>query len=241
MERMGHGCPDNNPDSACHLLFGGTRDVEQDAAIWDIQMRLNRLEKDSQLAKQGMAQINVTLQTLAAELDSQEADLMTIRTTCENLNLAIDQLQLSTTGSVGFLQQEINDVLAMIHDGTIDIDTLYSLASKLQGTMDDLQMITNNNTKNIAVIQGYNNITEIVDPCGDGPGFDEIFLRLGDGRLVASFSDNANGLNTRFSVLNPNDSQLYITTDATSCVFKLPASGPNAKRVCWGTNYATCK
>lgn len=63
----------------------------------------------------------------------------------------------------------------------------------------------------------------IVNPCGDAPGiYDEVFLKLQNGTLIASFSDNANGQNTRFSVLTAGS---YQTTDGDNCVFTLDSSG----------------
>jgi hypothetical protein len=60
-------------------------------------------------------------------------------------------------------------------------------------------------------------IVELVNPCGDAPYiYDELFLRLGNGRLVASFSDNSSGKNTRFSELVPGS---YMTTDGDGCIF----------------------
>jgi hypothetical protein len=62
----------------------------------------------------------------------------------------------------------------------------------------------------------------LVNPCGDAPGiWDEIFLRLANGQLVASFSDNANGNNTRFSILTPGT---YETTDGDNCMFTVDNS-----------------
>lgn len=64
---------------------------------------------------------------------------------------------------------------------------------------------------------------EIVDPCGDKPGvYDEVFIRFQDGRLIASFSENANGKNTRFSLITAGS---YVTTDGTLCFFSVDAQG----------------
>lgn len=63
---------------------------------------------------------------------------------------------------------------------------------------------------------------ELVDPCGDTPGvYDEVFLRLANGKLLSSFSDNANGQNTRFSILVPGN---YITTDGSHCSFTVDSN-----------------
>lgn len=63
----------------------------------------------------------------------------------------------------------------------------------------------------------------LLDPCGDAPGrYDEIFLKLSNGTILASFSDNVSGLNTRFSVLSPGT---YQTTDGDNCIFTINALG----------------
>lgn len=63
----------------------------------------------------------------------------------------------------------------------------------------------------------------LVNPCGDAPGvYDEILIKLANGQLVASFSANANGNNTRFAVLTPGT---YVTTDGDSCVFTVDSNG----------------
>lgn len=63
----------------------------------------------------------------------------------------------------------------------------------------------------------------LLNPCGDNPSvFDEVFLKLSNGTVLASFSDSASGLNTRFSVLVPGT---YSTTDGDGCVFTIDGSG----------------
>jgi hypothetical protein len=67
------------------------------------------------------------------------------------------------------------------------------------------------------------NLTGVIDPCGDAPGIsDEVLLKTADGHILASFSDNANGKNTRLSILTPGT---YVTTDGSSCVFVVHADG----------------
>lgn len=63
----------------------------------------------------------------------------------------------------------------------------------------------------------------IVNPCGDAPNLvDEVFLKLSNGLLLASFSDNSLGKNTRFGVLTPG---AYQTTDGDNCSFTVGPSG----------------
>jgi len=73
-----------------------------------------------------------------------------------------------------------------------------------------------------AVINGFT-IVEIINPCGNSPSvYDEVFLKLSNGQIVTSFSDNANGNNTRFSVLEPGS---YRTTDGDNCYFTVNSNG----------------
>lgn len=66
-------------------------------------------------------------------------------------------------------------------------------------------------------------LSEIIDPCGDAAGiYDEVILKMASGRLLASFSDNANGNNTRLSELVPGS---YITTDGSNCYFTVASNG----------------
>jgi hypothetical protein len=63
----------------------------------------------------------------------------------------------------------------------------------------------------------------ILNPCGDAPSiYDEVFLKLADGTVLASYSDNTSGMNTRFTKLIAGT---YGTTDGDNCVFTIDASG----------------
>ena len=72
-------------------------------------------------------------------------------------------------------------------------------------------------------IQNYDYIpVGLIDPCGDKPGiYDEVFIKMANGTLVASFSNNVNGDYTRLSVLVPGT---YMTTDGDSCTFTVTAN-----------------
>lgn len=65
--------------------------------------------------------------------------------------------------------------------------------------------------------------TSIVNPCGDAPNvYDEVFIRLSNGMLIASFSDDVSGANTRFSLITAGS---YMTTDGDHCYFSVDADG----------------
>lgn len=67
---------------------------------------------------------------------------------------------------------------------------------------------------------GYTPVA-VVDPCGASGGYDEVLLVLANGQILASFSDKANGENTRFSLIKPGS---YVTTDGTNCYFNVDSN-----------------
>jgi hypothetical protein len=63
----------------------------------------------------------------------------------------------------------------------------------------------------------------ILDPCGNSSGvFDEVMLKLYNGQILASFSDNVNGYNTRFSIIGAGS---YMVTDGSHCYFSIDSLG----------------
>lgn len=64
---------------------------------------------------------------------------------------------------------------------------------------------------------GSSSIVNVVDPCGDGSGPDEILLVMDNGQVIAWYQ------NLGLSVLQPN--QQYRTTDAQQCRFQVDVNG----------------
>lgn len=62
-------------------------------------------------------------------------------------------------------------------------------------------------------------VVEILDPCGDQSGFDEVLLRTASGKWIAHFSGHGDNFLT---ILTPGT---YRTTDSTRCEFTLNAGG----------------
>lgn len=102
------------------------------------------------------------------------------------------------------------------------ISALQSSSSAVSSNVTILQSSINSALVQIAVLQGYKNITSIKDPCGVQGSYNEVFLKLSDGHYIASFSENANGKNTRFTVLTDGAFQ---TTDGTNCYFTVSGGG----------------
>ena len=62
---------------------------------------------------------------------------------------------------------------------------------------------------------------ELIFPCGNTAAYKEVLLRLQNGQVLASFSDNAAGSMTRLTILPDGD---YMNTDNTGCNFNLSTS-----------------
>lgn len=95
-------------------------------------------------------------------------------------------------------------------------------SSGLQSLVTILQGQVNSALVQIAVLQGYNNIVEIKDPCGAQGAYNEVLLKLSNGKYLASFSENSQGKNTRFVVLTDGTFQ---TTDGSGCYFTISDGG----------------
>lgn len=64
---------------------------------------------------------------------------------------------------------------------------------------------------------------DILNPCGINGSYDEVLVKLASGQVLASFSQNQSGQNTRFTILLPDTG--YVTTDGTNCSFKVNSLG----------------
>ncbi len=111
--------------------------------------------------------------------------------------------------SINELQQEIDSLDASF---TLDIESL-------QDQIDLLQAQTTNQVAQIAALQSNENIVEFIDPCGDGPGFDEVVLKTSSNKLIVYFES---GSRRFLTILTPG---AYITTDQQACRFTVNAAG----------------
>lgn len=70
---------------------------------------------------------------------------------------------------------------------------------------------------------------EAILACGATVSYKEVLLRLANGQVLGSFSDNASGANTRLAFL-PDGS--YVNTDGSGCSFSLSTSG-STRSISW--------
>ena len=190
----------------CQAIFGET------------PAQVDELQDEVHLIKEQIA----ALEAQNIILVEQILDAVNNISLLEAQSAALSALISSLQAQDGALQSQI-DALEAQHSGltTIINNTTVNLSS--------LESSVAQNVTQIAVLNGFTHVTEIVDPCGDHPTkFDEVLLRIyrpasNSYAILASFSDNASGLNTRFSIVPTGSFQ---TTDGTNCAFQVgPAPG----------------
>lgn len=102
-------------------------------------------------------------------------------------------------------------------DGALDDAEIQSLSIICNGVQ-GLAGISGLPGKDGLLPSGFVPVT-ILKPCGLVPiSGSEVFLKLPSGDIVASFSDNADGKNTRLSLLGQGN---YVTTDGRGCQFSI--------------------
>lgn len=143
--------------------------------------------------------------------DENDSQLAQLETLTAMLAQQVYQLQVdyaNLLSLIGYLDQE-NEALTQYVDDLAD-----GLAQQ--------QVEINNMVARLAELELQESVSEVLEPCGDSPGFDEVLLRMNSGRLVAYFESGGN----RFlSTLPPGN---YRTTDGTNCNFSID----NNRRVC---------
>lgn len=135
-------------------------------------------------------------------------------------------------GSPADDDSKLEDRVTALEQQMIDLETSISnLINYIELVITDNENDINNVQNQIdllvvqlAALQTNLSITEIIDPCGDGVGYDEVVLRLSDGSLIAYMEvGQGQGIQKRFlAVLTPGN---YITTDQQACVFTVDSNG----------------
>lgn len=196
-EQLGRNCGGDLKE-LCYNVFGGRTDTQQDSTIDHHQTEIDYLQRQ-------IDTLNSQLTFLHSQSDAMYADMTS---QISALNSALAALQVATGDQVQDLQTQV--------------DALNASVTALQGSLSTLQTQSNATLIQLATIQNYVNIVDVYDPCGTQGSWNEVFLHTSDGRYIASFSDNSNGQNTRFTVLQDGS---YVTTDGTHCYFTVSGGG----------------
>ncbi len=201
------------------LSSQGAAVTSQIAAINDSITNLNA----SQTATQAQLDALSTLVTstindvavLSGKVDALETADIGLQLSIDALQSDLNTLNALVANYVNLGTNAYNQIQSQFADVASSLTTINTYASSLQSQI-------NSSLVQLATIQGYDNIVAIVDPCGAQGSFDEVFLQLNNGQLLASISETANGKNTRFSLLTDGS---FVTTDSTNCHFTLSNGG----------------
>jgi len=144
------------------------------------------------------------------------AEVASIKQTVDNLINDIKFIEsqlLSNNTLINLLQQDINSNYTLI-------EALQQNTITLTERLDYQQVIINNHQIELTQLATEDTVVEYLDPCGNGPGFDEVLLHTRSGKYVAYFES---GSNRFLTVLQLNVS--YRTTDSQKCFFTINNDG----------------
>lgn len=196
------GCGEHYTNASWLNLDKRLRQVEQ--RVKELEQQHDDMVTDINSLSAAATMATNLLVVMQAQLDQIEIDLANA--------IAIAATQADVDAAIFNVQNQIDNLV-------LSIGALQSSVVSVQNTAASIQVQVNQNTADIAAIQGYPSIVEFIDPCGDGPGFDEVLLKTATGQYVAYFESGGN----RFLSLLSAGS--YATTDASACHFTVHANG----------------
>lgn len=188
-EHLREDCEGSDIEMGCNTLFG-YRDDDQDGEITGQQGQLDVI-KQHMLTLQSQHDV---LSSLVASLlldvpdDVEQSDLTPIYNNISSLMDSINTLN-ATLATQTTVNTNVNTFITNTNNSVTSIMT------------------------QLSVLQGYNNITEIVAPCGVQSGWYEVLLRTSQNQLLAYFE---NGGNRHLISLPPGS---YVTSDGHNCHF----------------------
>ena len=183
----------------CKGIFGDVAE-ENDNQQTEINALKSQLEAT---ITQNISQIAV-VQSL---LDAQQQQITLIQLTLNDLQTQISLIEQNQT-TLSSLTQQLQ----------VQLQTLSTVDNTLTVQQTSLQTQVNSLLVQLVTLNGYTHIVDLVDPCGNGPGFDEVLIKTTQG-YVAYFESGS----TRFlSLLTPG---AYQTTDSQRCNFTVLGNG----------------
>lgn len=153
-------------------------------------------------------------------MSSVELLITNLNTQVTSINASIAQLQAqmaANNSQDASQQQAIAALQASLASLTTQVSTLQSGQAQqqnvLNGVLARLAALETNNSNG--------SVISFIDPCGDGPSYDEVIMKTSTGQLMAYFEDQ--GRSKRFlTLLSPGQ---YETTDQQGCRFTVNSNG----------------
>lgn len=180
-----------------------------------LQDQIDSLKRRSSTNETDIADIKSRLAALELQVLSTRSDLNAQGVLLASNQAAIDSLTLSLSNVADSSSAQYAAIVSQL-------TSMLNVQTNVQADVLVLQNQYALTLMQLATLQGYKSIVSLKDPCGAQGSYNEIFLQLSDGTYIASFSDNASGTNTRFTVLTDGN---FVTTDGTHCHFSVSGNG----------------
>lgn len=220
---------------------------EQNLRLNALEANMQAAEEQLMLLGMSMTDQQISLQTQINSINEQITALSESNTATQSQLDELESTVQGTMNSISVLQGQVSAIqgdtalfqvnltnvqtsLVSLYSSlstqstsaTTTLQSLNTAVSGLQSTVTTLQGQINSALVNIATLQGYNNIVQIKDPCGAQGSYNEVLLKLSNGKYLSSYSENSGGLNTRFAILADGT---YRTTDGSGCYFTVSNGG----------------
>lgn len=207
----------NASQAQINALIDGQNTLASDLA--NLSESLSELQS---LTVEEFDELNSKLEAVEAAVESLEASsessIAAANSSIASLSSYVDQLVNLGVAESNFLRNEIAALQASVAAQSSTNTSQDGQLLSLQTTIAALQASANAQQAQITTLLTTENIVEFIDPCGDGPGYDEVILKTSSGKFVAYFES---GSNRFLSVLSPGN---YQTTDQQACQFSINGS-----------------
>ena len=131
------------------------------------------------------------------------------------LNARLTTLQML----VSVMNQAVSNLMITTNQSAADIASNSSLIQQLQAEINNVTSDVINLQTQLTELATGDTVTEMIDPCGASPGYNEVLLRTGSGKTVAYFEQ---GSKRFLSVIGQGS---YQTTVASACLFTVNSLG----------------
>ena len=193
-------------DAYCDAILGQDPVTQDDVdlinqRIANLQAQVDTLNAQVTQGSQYMTSVNNLILTLGSQITSLTASITQI------------QVQVQANGQQDAQQQQAIQVLQT------SVNSLTSQVNVLSQGQTQQQIVLNSIIARLLSLESHDAVVAFIDPCGDGPGYDEVLLKTQNGNLVAYFES---GSNRFLSIIGPGS---YQTTDQQACRFSVSNDG----------------
>lgn len=175
----------------------------------EIDNRIDDTNKDLKGTQADVEEIKKQIADIYSKLNSDSGQINSLQLVINQMQAQIDQNKKDLLAIDDLTEDEFDIIYQKIQDSESNINIINNIISGIENN------ITLNEIR-IAELESNENITDIIDPCGDKVNaFDEVILKTSSGKLIAFFES---GSKRFLSILTDGN---YQTTDAQKCNFSV--------------------